>query len=117
MTNLLRRRTYFLALTSLTIATSGCGGQPAVNATAPSSAASPANSATPATASAQATNAPLTAEAPDEPRRTPATAAEAAKVLDLRKFPRMKEADPSIDGTIARLNYQAKTDSKTAYEF
>lgn len=51
---------------------------------------------------------PLQAEAELPPASPPATVAEAAKVLDLRKFPLPDSAEPTRDVSLARLSYQAR---------
>lgn len=74
--------------------------------------ASPAGGSTPVTAEAE--SAPTTGKVP---RTKPATAAEAASILDLRKFPRVGGATQSEDraGSIARLSYQAKGKVKAVF--
>lgn len=106
----------------------GCGKPttPAATAGTPPTTASPAtNNPTTAASSnstAPATNAvqPATAEAPatagtpsakpaaDEPARTPATVAEAIKVLDLRKLPLVAGSEEPGRRTVAQLSYAAK---------
>ncbi|HUQ68320.1 MAG TPA: hypothetical protein VM165_02285, partial [Planctomycetaceae bacterium] len=47
----------------------------------------------------------------------PATVAEAAKVLDLAKFPRMPGVEPQQFGRLAEVSYEAKGGVKAAYDF
>jgi len=54
--------------------------------------------------------------AADAPAK-PATIAEAAKLLDLTKFPRMPGAEAPRQARLAELSYEAKGDVKAAYNF
>jgi hypothetical protein len=47
----------------------------------------------------------------------PATVAEAAKVLDLAKFPRMPGVEPEKFGRLAEMSYEAKGTVPAAYDF
>lgn len=97
-----------LTVSVFCLALMGCAEAPSTSEVSP--AASPTTQTSGATAAAASDN-PVPAQA-----ATPATAAEAAKVLDLRTFPRLaSEVDETVP-TIAQLDYAAKAKTKEAFE-
>ena len=121
---------------ALCLLLSGCGGQ----ATAEKKTASPAKAsgeqtttvtasepvtaqkvsgkaASEPAATTSAAPAPKKIEAIDEEVRTPATVAEAARVLDLQSFPLLPGVEKDFRRTVASLSYQAPGEVKTAYAF
>lgn len=60
---------------------------------------------------------PLSAEVEDDAAATPATLAEAIKVLDLREFPLLSGAEEPAQQTVAVLSYQSPGTVKAAAEF
>jgi hypothetical protein len=98
----------------------GCGSQATTKTSAPQPTANDQTS--PAAADATRENEPkvpakaVVAEAP-EPERAPATVTEAAKVLDLRALPRLKEEEPDALQTLAQVHYQTAAKTKEAFAF